>query len=424
MVDSKQAVQPKMFAADTQAIGLNKSQPSRPQRISLVLQGGGQRGIFTAGVIDAFLTRHFDPFEHYYGTSAGALNMSAYVCQQYQYGYRFITQLTTQERFFHLMKYVRRQHHMDLDWALETALPGKETALDMETARRHLQNRYAYACATDVDILKPAFFSLTEDNWPDALKATCAIPLLYPHPVNINEHRYVDGGVTAAIPAKEAFARGADIIVVIRTEPDVEQEKRVDDSGRFLETLRARFETHKPQFKIADYLTNFEEKYRLARFETFQKELSKQLGELSERYKSSREQWVSRVKDSMREKAMQNGGRWLFGGDTIYRLQSLSGKPLSTDMLKMFTTHYQSYQSELQFLANPPARAQVLQIAPNEPLQSSALLSKSEALEADYQLGLTLGNQFLDQYGDALVALSSVDNSEFESTSAPMPHQG
>ncbi|SIN87577.1 patatin family protein [Salinivibrio sp. ES.052] len=424
MVDSNQTVQPSALTDNALAAGVQSGAYSRPQRLSLVLQGGGQRGIFTAGVLDAFLTHHFDPFELYFGTSAGALNMSAYVCQQYQYGYRFITQLTTQERFFHLMKYVRRQHHMDLDWALDKALPGKDTALDMEVARRHLQHRYAYACATDVDTLQPAFFSLVEDNWPDALKATCAIPLLYPDPVNINDHRYVDGGVTAAIPAKEAFARGADIIVVIRTEPTVEQSKRGDDSGRFLETLRTRFENKKPQFKLSDYLSNFESKYRLARFETFQKELSKQLGELSDRYKSSREQWVNRVRDNMREKAIQNGGRWLFGGDTIYRLQSLSGKPLNTDMLRMFTTHYQSYQSELQFLATPPARTQILQIAPSAPLQSSALLSKPEALEADYQLGLALGNQFLRQYGESLVAISSVGNPEFSSTSVHVPDQG
>ncbi|OOE33005.1 hypothetical protein BZG05_12125 [Salinivibrio kushneri] len=424
MVETNQAVQPTVLTDNALTASAQSGTRARPQRIALVLQGGGQRGIFTAGVLDAFLTHQFDPFELYFGTSAGALNMSAYVCQQYQYGYRFITQLTTQERFFHLMKYVRRQHYMDLDWALDTALPGKETALDMEAARRHLQSRYAYACATDVDTLQPAFFSLTEDSWPDALKATCAIPLLYPHPVTIGTHRYVDGGVTAAIPVKEAFARGADIIVVVRTEPVIEQEKRDDENRRFLETLRERFETKRPQFKLSDYLSNFESKYRLARFETFQKELSKQLGELSERYKSSREQLVNRVRDSMKEKATQNGGRWLFGGDTIYRLQSLSGKPLNTEMLKMLTTHYQSYQSELQFLASPPARAQIVQIAPSAPLQSSALLSKPAALEADYQLGASLGNQFLREYGDSLVSLSTVDNPGFESTSLQMPHQG
>ncbi|WP_244323535.1 patatin-like phospholipase family protein [Salinivibrio costicola] len=398
---------------------------TRPQRIALVLQGGGQRGIFTAGVLDAFLSARFDPFQLYLGTSAGALNLTAYVCQQHRYGYRFITELTTQERFFHLMKYVRRQHHMDLDWALSTALPGHEAALDIETAKLHLNGREAYACVTEVDTLKPAFFSITDDTWPDALKATCAIPLLYPHPVCINGKRYVDGGVSAAVPAKEAFARGADIIVVIRTEPTLEQDKgSSEDQSHFLDTLRTKFEAKKPQFKLSDYLSNFEFKYRLTRFETFQKELNKQLAELSERYKSSREQWVSRVRDGMREKAMQNGGRWLFGGDTIYRLQSLSGKPLSSEMLKMLTTHYQSYQNELQFLAEPPPRVQVLQIAPSAPLQSSALLSKHEQLDADYQLGLSLGNQFMAQYGDALNTISTVKSEAFEPISVALPHQG
>ncbi|MEF1207902.1 hypothetical protein [Photobacterium damselae] len=32
------------------------------QKIALVVQGGGQRGIFTAGVLDAFLEANFDPF--------------------------------------------------------------------------------------------------------------------------------------------------------------------------------------------------------------------------------------------------------------------------------------------------------------------------------------------------------------------------
>ena len=42
---------------------------------ALVAQGGGQRGIFTSGVLDAFLLSNFDPFHAFYGTSAGALNL-------------------------------------------------------------------------------------------------------------------------------------------------------------------------------------------------------------------------------------------------------------------------------------------------------------------------------------------------------------
>lgn len=37
--------------------------PTRRKRIALVAQGGGQRGIFTSGVLDSFLDAGFDPLK-------------------------------------------------------------------------------------------------------------------------------------------------------------------------------------------------------------------------------------------------------------------------------------------------------------------------------------------------------------------------
>ncbi len=45
--------------------------PFQPGRIALVCEGGGQRGIFTAGVLDEFMRAQFNPFDLYLGTSAG-----------------------------------------------------------------------------------------------------------------------------------------------------------------------------------------------------------------------------------------------------------------------------------------------------------------------------------------------------------------
>ncbi|MEF1231490.1 patatin-like phospholipase family protein, partial [Vibrio fortis] len=50
-------------------------------KTALVAQGGGQRGIFTSGVLDAFLLSNFDPFDDFFGTSAGALNLCAFACR-------------------------------------------------------------------------------------------------------------------------------------------------------------------------------------------------------------------------------------------------------------------------------------------------------------------------------------------------------
>ncbi|MGV3066979.1 patatin-like phospholipase family protein, partial [Proteus mirabilis] len=39
-------------------------QSSLPQgKVALVCEGGGQRGIFTAGVLDEFMRSQFDPFD-------------------------------------------------------------------------------------------------------------------------------------------------------------------------------------------------------------------------------------------------------------------------------------------------------------------------------------------------------------------------
>lgn len=78
---------------------------------ALVAQGGGQRGIFTAGVLDAFNLANFDPFDEFYGTSAGALNISAFLCRQHGLGKAFITELTTTPEFFHLFSYIRKAIH-------------------------------------------------------------------------------------------------------------------------------------------------------------------------------------------------------------------------------------------------------------------------------------------------------------------------
>ncbi|TGC43164.1 patatin-like phospholipase family protein, partial [Salmonella enterica] len=69
--------------------------PFRPGRMALVCEGGGQRGILTAGGLDEFMRAQFNPFHLYFGTSAGAQNLSAYLCNQPGYGRKVIMRYTT-----------------------------------------------------------------------------------------------------------------------------------------------------------------------------------------------------------------------------------------------------------------------------------------------------------------------------------------
>ncbi|WP_281544441.1 patatin-like phospholipase family protein [Grimontia sp. SpTr1] len=384
------------------ATPVNDHTLKRKKRIALVAQGGGQKGVFTAGVLDSFLDAGFDPFEIYIGTSAGALNLASYITRQRGFGHHFITQYTTHDRFFNLMKYVRRQQFMDLDWALEMASPSHPEGLRLENALITLSNRSAYACATNTHTLEPQFFRMFEDNWLDVMKATCAIPMLYPSAVGIKDQFFVDGGVTGAIPAREAFNRGADIIVVIRTEPVAEDKSPM--SSAFAENLRGRMEKRLPE-----YLARLNIEDRMEKLSEFHDQLSHRLEEIRERYREKTPEPIwHRLKDMMPKHKSQNGGRWLFGGDAIYRLHALSGQKLNADMLEMLTRHFQTYQEAIEFMSHPPVRTELIQLAPKQPLSSSALLSKPFQLEHDYQDGLEAGRHFVDQYAAAFNDVSSV----------------
>lgn len=192
--------------------------PFRPGKLALVCEGGGQRGIFTAGVLDAFQQAHFNPFDLMLGTSAGAQNLSAYVCAQPGYARRVITRYTTRKQFFDPLRFVRGGHLIDLDWLID--ITRKEFPLAVDAGEKLFSSgREFYMCACRSDDYTPDYFSPTVDTWHDIIKASSAIPGFYRPGVDLAGVSYLDGGIRDAIPVREAARRGAETIVVIRTVP-------------------------------------------------------------------------------------------------------------------------------------------------------------------------------------------------------------
>lgn len=187
-------------------------------KLALVCEGGGQRGIFTAGVLDEFLRAGFNPFELYFGTSAGAQNLSSYLCGQRGYARHVITRYTTRREFFNPLRFVRGGHLVDLDWLIDST--AREYPLAMSQADALFdQGKTFYMCACRSDDFTPEYFSPDADSWLNILKASSAIPGFYRSGVKIGGINYFDGGVSDAIPVREAARRGAETVVVIRTVP-------------------------------------------------------------------------------------------------------------------------------------------------------------------------------------------------------------
>ena len=185
---------------------------------ALVVEGGGQRGIFTAGILDSWLAEDFNPFSILIGTSAGAQNLSSYIAGQAGYAKKLIMQLTKHPDFFDIKRYFSKRQAMDLDWYFKQTCD-TEHRLNINCAQAQLQDRQLLFAATDSDGYTPTFLEPTADNWLTMLKASSAIPYLYKKGVKIDDKYYIDGGVALPIPIQEAYHLGAKKIIVLRTVP-------------------------------------------------------------------------------------------------------------------------------------------------------------------------------------------------------------
>ena len=381
-------------------------QNASKKKIALVVQGGGQRGIFTAGVFDAFLESGFDPFELYIGTSAGALNLSSFISRQPRFGYNFIVNYTTDNEFFNLYKYLSQQKPMNLDWALDEVRPHGSLPLDVATARQVLRHRTALACATRKDTLQDIYMPMYEDNWCEVLRASCAIPVIYNQPVNFDDLEWVDGGVSAAVPVKQAQLRGADLVIVVRTEPvSVPQ----DETSRF-DDWRGKVETVLPE-----YIERLSLNQSLDRVKALHGELATKL----ESWKLNwRDKEASLNLDPARENQVEVGvnteatgkskGWSLLSADNIERFLTLTGNNKRMEVIDMLNRYYTTYQDAHEFMLSPPEGLQIIQIAPEKSLKSRALLSSKDDLEIDYREGKLIGREFVSHFAEILNETSAL----------------
>lgn len=197
-------------------------------KVALVAEGGGQRGIFTAGVLDAWLDAGHDPFDILIGTSAGSQNLTSFVARQKGYAKRLIRGLTRHKRFFQMGRGLVGKHIVDLDWYFQKTQEANRL-LDLDTAKSNVTNREILFTATNARDRKAYFLNpmKSQNNWVDLIKASSALPLLYKQGVPLhteieakkaaNTDFYLDGGLAAPLPVTEAYQRGATKIVVIRT---------------------------------------------------------------------------------------------------------------------------------------------------------------------------------------------------------------
>ena len=169
---------------------------------ALVLEGGGFRGMFTAGVLDVLMERGLAGFSSVWGVSAGAMNAVSFKSRQIGRTMRVMLAFRDDKRFMSLTSFAKTGDMTGGDFVYDRV----QNELDPCDNQAFEENPMPmYAVASDVtfgtaDYLEVAH--LPEDAVK--VRASASLPAVS-NIVEIDGHRYLDGGTTDSIPYATAM---------------------------------------------------------------------------------------------------------------------------------------------------------------------------------------------------------------------------
>lgn len=182
----------------------------------LVLEGGGMKGIYTAGVLDYFLEKGIE-FSACYGVSAGAIHMSNFVSKQKERGLRTGINYLDDKNYCSFASLMKTGDFFNVDFCYRK-IPFELDPLDNETFMKY--EGKAYAVITNIITGKPEYYQI-KDLVKDivAIRASSSLPLLSKN-VEINGVPYLDGGISDSVPIRKSIADGNRKNVVVLTKEE------------------------------------------------------------------------------------------------------------------------------------------------------------------------------------------------------------
>ena len=186
----------------------------RKKKIGLVVEGGGMKCAYNAGILDVFLD-HQITFDYCIGVSGGAGNVASFVAGQRGRNIRFFTEHIHSPQYFGVKSLLKTGNLFGLQYIYGdlTNTTGKDP-LDFPAI---MKNPAEYEVAATNAVTGEAEYFGKEDMKQDdyrPIMASSAIPAAC-RPVVINGVPYYDGGISDAIPVRRALEKGCDRIVVI-----------------------------------------------------------------------------------------------------------------------------------------------------------------------------------------------------------------
>lgn len=182
----------------------------------LVLEGGGHRGIFTAGVLDVFLENNIS-FDGVIGVSAGAVHGASFLSKQKGRSLRYALKYCNDKRYMGLGSLLKTGDYFNVDFCYYQ-LPQVLDPFDNETFEN--QTSAYYTVSTDVNTGEAVYHQCKtlRDDYIKWIVSSASMPLVA-RIVEIDGQKLLDGGVADSIPEAAFRKMGYTKNVVILTQP-------------------------------------------------------------------------------------------------------------------------------------------------------------------------------------------------------------
>ena len=185
-----------------------------PKGTALVLEGGGTRGFYSAGVFEAFMEEGI-MFPYIAGVSAGAANALTYIAGQPLRSRQIVEYYAGTPQYVGFRNLIFRGSMFNIELVFRT-IPQKHIFFDWDTFNKCKTQFYTGTmnCATG----KTEWFS-KEHICPEmsVTIASCAVPLMAPI-VKYKGFELLDGGISDPIPIEKSLADGNDFHVIVLTQ--------------------------------------------------------------------------------------------------------------------------------------------------------------------------------------------------------------
>lgn len=183
--------------------------------VGLLLEGGGMRGLYTAGVLDVMLNEQIK-VKGMVTVSAGALFGVNYASRQKGRVLRYNKKYIKDKRYISVRNLLRTGNIVNTEFAYNT-LPFVLDKFDQEAFTK--SNIEFYVTVTNVETGDPEYILIRNGYQQiDAFRASGSIPFVS-QIVDYNGCKYLDGGVSDSIPLQKAQDLGYEKLIVILTRP-------------------------------------------------------------------------------------------------------------------------------------------------------------------------------------------------------------